>query len=444
MTLAAAVCVAAGLGFACVALPRLRVTTDADVRQTPPSASLDLPATDDWPNLFGPHRNSRVAADASSIAPWGPEGPRVLWRIPCGAGYSSPIVSRGRLILLHRVGDEEIVACHTAASGEQLWEQRYPTSFVCGSHYTHGPYSTPAADGERVYTLGAQGQLHCLSLDDGRLLWSHTTNQEFDVQPDVFGAGHSPLVWGERLILNVGGRAPDGGVVAFDKRTGEVLWRSTGHGPSFATPQPARFHGRDWLLVFTADGLSLIDPEIGREQWCIDFASRVVDMYNAVTPLVHGDLVMISVWGVGSRVIRILSDGGWTEVWDSRRILTSQYTPLLAEKGCVIGVHALDDSLRCVELESGRLRWRWKSELANCKPVVVGRQVLLLGEYGHLGLLPLDVQRMPEGTITSQSLFAGPDRCFSAPAYADGRLYVRNEAEVLCIDPYQSAVAGGD
>ena len=389
---------------------------------------------DVWPNLFGPRHDSTAPPGGDRIPPWDDEGPPIVWRTPCGSGYSSPIVWRNRLILLDRLGNEERIACLRTSDGGLVWEHRYPTSFVCGSHYSSGPYSTPATDGEYVYALGAEGKLTCLTLAGGQVVWSCDLTAVFQVPPGVFGAGHSPLLWEERLILNVGGTAPESGIIAFDKRTGQVVWRATHHGAAFATPRLARIHDRSWLFVFTADGLSLLDPHSGQEQWCLEFASRVTDMYNAVTPLVHEDLVMISAWGVGSKVVRIHPDGSWTEVWDSNRLLTSQYTPLLAHQGCVMGVHALDNSLRCLELATGRLRWRWKSELGNAIPLAIGRQVILLGEYGHLGLIDWDTEQVVTQALTTKSLLGAGQRCFSAPAYAFGRLYLRNESEVLCLN----------
>ncbi len=396
------------------------------------AAAVDDPAT--WSNLFGPTHDSVAPNPASHIPAWGETGPREVWRVSCGEGYSSPIIWHDRLILLERIGDDESVSCLDVADGSRIWEQSYPTTFVCGSHYTNGPYSTPATDGERVYTLGAQGQLHCWSLADGAPIWSRMLKAEFAVADDIFGAGHSPLLWGDRLILNVGGTIGDSGIIAFDKKTGDILWQSTQHGPAFATPQPARIHDRDWLFVLTKTTLSLLDPETGVEQWAIPFEPRIVDGYNAVTPLVHGDLVMICCWGVGTKVLRIAPDGGYSEVWESKRILTSQYTPLLAVDGCAIGVHKLDGTLRCVSLSTGEMYWRYRSELANSKHIIVGDQILLFGEYGHLGLIECRCDELVELCITDKSIFDGEARCFSAPAYVNGRLYVRNESELVCME----------
>lgn len=398
----------------------------------PPLISVDSAACS-WPGLFGPHNNSTAAAPSAPIRPWGPDGPPELWRIPCGTGYSSPIVWQDRVVLLHRLGAEEVVSCRHVETGRLLWEQRYPTQFVCGSHYTHGPYSTPTTDGEAVYTLGAEGQLHAWNLQHGAQLWARDLRQEFGIPDGIFGVGHSPLCWNGRLILNVGGTAPHSGVVALRTDTGATDWSSTAAGAAFATPRVARIHDRDWLFVFTRQGLTMLDPATGAEQWTCPFEPHIPDAANAVSPLILGDLVLLCSWGVGTQVLQILPTGDYRSIWRDRRTLTSQYTPLIAVDDCVLGVHATDDSLRCVEMATGQLRWRWKSELGHSKNILLGDQLLLLGEYGHLGLLRADTHATPEACRTGNSLFTDPGRCFSAPAYSAGRLFVRNESELVCL-----------
>lgn len=389
------------------------------------------PIATGWPNLFGPTHDSRTPQPIHVA--WSAAGPPELWRLPIGAGYSSPIVVGDRVILLHRLENEEVVSCLSADTGRSLWEHRYPTSFVCGSHYTSGPYSTPASDGERVVTLGAQGQLHCLRLADGRVLWQRETSAEFRVEPDIFGVGHSPLIVGGRAILNIGGRAPQSGIIAFDAASGAIVWQATDHGPSYATPQPALIHGRERLFVLTKSGLVMLDPQVGRVFWEVPYSTRIPDGYAAVTPVVSGDLVFVSLFGRGSLCLRVHEDDSYSTLWDDRRRLTSQYNPVLTADGCVYGVHSTDKSFRCLDLGSGEVRWRWKTPLGRSTHLIAGRHILLFGEFGELGVIDVDARQPVARAMTTRSLFDG-ERCFSAPALCDGRLYLRNERELVCLD----------
>ncbi len=404
-----------------------RVTTQ---RARSPSGAESTAAAADWPNLFGPTHDSRSPQVIRSD--WPSEGLPEAWRVPIGAGYSSPIVVGDRVLLLHRVADEEVVACLYASSGDSVWEHRYPTTFVCGSRYTHGPYSTPASDGECVVTLGAQGQLHCLDVADGSVLWEHETGEEFGVAKDIFGAGHSPLIWKDRVILNVGGKDSASGVVAFELSTGDIAWRAAGEGPSYATPLPATIHGRERLFVLTKAGLAMLDPADGRVFWTAPYTTNIPDAYAAVTPVVWDDLVFASLFGRGSMCLRVHSDDSYETVWDDRRRLTSQYNPVLCADGRLYGTHVTDKSFRCLDLESGEVLWRWKSPLARSTHLIAGGQILLFGEFGELGLIDLDARQAVERATTT-SVFDG-ERCFSAPALANGFLFLRNEKELVCLD----------
>jgi hypothetical protein len=281
--------------------------------------------------------------------------------------------------------------------------------------------------------MGAQGRLSCLDLSTGDLSWQRGTSSEFQVAPDVFGVGHSPLLWNGLAIMNIGGTTPESGIIAFDLVTGAVRWQATDHGPSYATPVPAVIHGKDRLLVLTSAGLVMLDPADGRVFWEFPYESRIPDGYNAVTPAVWEDLVLVSVFGTGSACLQVHPDDSYSVPWEDRRKLTSQYNPLLCVDGCVYGVHATEKSFRCMELRSGQVRWRWKSLLARSTHLLAGDDILLFGEFGELGVIGADPEQIVELAMTPSSVFDG-ERCFSAPALAGGRLYLRNEQELACFE----------
>jgi outer membrane protein assembly factor BamB len=422
--------VALGIGLAAYAFSSREIASPPNSPVNPTGPAKRTAATGDWPNLFGPTHDSRSLE--SIRVDWADGGPAELWRVTIGRGYSSPIVAGNRVVVLHRVADEEIVSCFDVMTGESLWERRDPTSFVCGSHYTDGPYSTPAAQGDRLITLGAEGRLLCLDVRSGDVLWQRATSEEFQVEPGLFGVGHSPLIWNEQVILNIGGTTPDSGNVAFELATGAVRWQATDHGAAFATPMPALIHGRERLFVLTEQGLVMLDPADGRVCWEFPCTSRS-DRYNAVTPVVWQDLVLVSVLGPGSTCLRIQPDDSYTPLWENRTSLTSQYNPLLCDNGCVFGVHAADNSFRCIELETGKVRWRWKSALARSTHLLAGGQILLCGEFGELGVIDADPQQLVERAMGTVSVFDG-ERCYSAPALAGGKLFLRNERELVCFD----------
>ena len=300
-----------------------------------PASSLET--TSGWPNLYGPTRDS-ISRETGLLTEWSAEGPPELWRVPVGTGYSAPIVVGERVIALHRQGDEEIVECFAADSGESLWQHRSPTAYRCElPPYSSGPYSTPATDGRLVYALGAEGVLHCLRLDDGGVVWTRNLSDEYAVPEHLFAVGHSPLLLDGRLILNTGGTIGESGVLALDASTGQTLWGATDHGASYSTPAAAVTHGQTYVFVLTDQGLVALDPQDGRVFWTVEFAANHREAPSAVTPLVHGDLVLVTVYQVGTLCLRVLPDGRYAELWRQRRNLESQFNPLIGIDGYVYG-----------------------------------------------------------------------------------------------------------
>src|SRR5262249_15691219 len=147
----------------------------------------------DWPQFLGPERNG-VSAETGLLASWPKEGPPRVWEKEVGAGFSGPVVVAGaRLVLFHRLDGNEIVSCLDRASGWERWKFSYPTQYVDDFGFDEGPRSTPVIAGDRVFTLGAEGRLHCLELASGKKVWERSLNTEYGVRKGFFGVATSPL-----------------------------------------------------------------------------------------------------------------------------------------------------------------------------------------------------------------------------------------------------------
>ena len=231
-----------------------------------------LPAgavTHDWKSFLGPTHNA-VSTETKLLAP-GRGGPTLVWEMRKGTGYSSPAIAGDRLVFIHRVGGEELVECLHPETGERYWQFAYPTQFEDRYGYNNGPRASPVIDGDRVYTYGAEGKLHCLRARiPAKLSGSATSAAEFNVPQDFFGTASTPLVEGRPLIINVG--APAALVAAFDKPNGKMVWGAGEEwGPSYASPVPAIVHGKRRVFVFAGGesrpptgGLLSIDPATGK------------------------------------------------------------------------------------------------------------------------------------------------------------------------------------
>jgi len=412
-----------------------------------PAAAENSPSGDvcrDWPFFNGPTHDG-VCHDPDVQTTWPAEGPRELWRVPLGAGYAAPVAQGDDLIVFYRRADQEVVACLDPRTGRPRWEFADPTAFECAVAYSSGPYSTPALDEQQVYALGADGDLFCLDRRRGTLVWRRGLGADFGWrQTGFFPPAASPLIEGELLILNVGGRQPRSGIVALDRRTGATRWTATDHGASCATARAATIHGRRLVLVWTAEALVSLAAEDGRALGQLEIHANDSEAVHASSPVIADDVVFVSGYLVGNLCARVLPDGSLHEVWrDRRRNLDSQYNNLICRDGLVYGFSSYTGSLHCIELLTGDLRWKWKSPIRRGASIAVSDRLVLFGERGRLGTVQIGGSRPQPVCMTAQPLLEGP--CFSAPALHHGRLYLRNEEVLACYDLRKSAaVAPGE
>lgn len=405
-----------------------------------------------WPNLFGPRHNS-TSAEQGINPVWPDAGPPVVWRTSVGEGYSSPIAAGDDVVVFHRPekglaepaqgdlhpgeanhGPDEVVSCYDAATGQPRWAFRRPTSFRCTTHYSSGPYATPILAGNHVYACGTEGNLYCLNRADGSLAWQRELWKDYGLsQKGYFPVTGSPLLAGGRLILNLGAKDAGAGIVAIDAATGETLWQATDHDASYATPCAATVHGREFVFVFTQQGLVALDPQTGREYWQIPFRANNPEFVNATSPIVAGDIVFVSGHALGNLCLQILPDGSPRELWrDKRRNFDSQYNPLVPIDGCVFGFAALDDTFRCIDMRTGDVRWKGLRDIERGAMIAADGHFFILGTEGLLAAARIDFRKLVVVSQTKRPVIAAP--AYSFPALHRGLLYVRNERELLALD----------
>ncbi len=390
-----------------------------------------------WPQRLGPDGHC-VASETGLIDSFPNEGPTRLWQRKIGTGYSSPVISDNKLILLHRVGDEELVECFDSESGEPLWRNAAATAFQSQyPDYSSGPYSSPLITESRVFAWGAEGLFRCLDLVSGELIWQRNLRDDFNVPPSLFAVGSSPCLDGHRLILNVGGTRQNAGVVAVDVASGETLWHNTDHGASYATPVVATIHGLRLAFVFTTEGVVCLDAASGGLHWFIKFGvGNAPERVNAVSPLVWNDLLLLTSGpGPGNLCVRVLPDGSYERVWKAVRAIDSQFNNQICLDGFVYGYTSKwnrSASLVCVDIRNGDVRWTWASDLLRGSGLAADGKLILLGENGHLAMLDANPNEPIIRVITPKPLLRGPT--YASPALFSGRLFVRNEQELVCYD----------
>jgi outer membrane protein assembly factor BamB len=430
------------LGAAPAAQPNPDVTFHKAPKPLPPGA-----ITSDWPHFLGPTFDYR--SPETKLAPkFGEKGPPLVWEMNKGSGYAAPVIVRDRLILFHRVGDEERVECLHPETGQRYWSYGCPTVYRDDYGYSDGPRASPVIAGDAVVARGAEDRLHCLDLATGTVRWSHDLFAEFRLKKNFFGVGSTPLVEGDKVIVNVGGK--DACVVAFDLATGKVVWKAGSEwGPSYASPIPATVHGKRRVFVFAGGksdpptgGLMCIDPASGAVDFTFPWRGDRVESVNAASPLVlDGTRVLVSeTYGAGSAMLDLLPDGKSKPLWTNPAFGMHFMTPVRRDKH-LYGVdgHGPNDAfLVCVEADTGKEVWRtqpeWEQTIeGRTGPrrlrmgtyrawfMPVDERFLCLGEFGHLLWADLTPQGYKE-LDRAQLFLAG--ETWTPPALSRGLLYV--------------------
>jgi outer membrane protein assembly factor BamB len=385
----------------------------------------------DWPQFLGPTRNG-VSTETGLLLTWPRGGPPLLWDKKVGAGFSGPVVAGERLILFHRVADDEVVECLDAVTGKERWKFAYPTRYRDDFGFDEGPRATPLVAANRVFTFGAEGRLHCLDLATGKKLWDRSVNEDYRVRKGFFGVGCSPLLEGNLVLLNVGGKEARAGIVAFDKDTGREVWKATEHEASYASPVAATIDGVRHVFFFTREGLVSLDPASGMVRFSKRWRSRMQASVNAATPIVIGDHVFVSAcYDVGAILLRVRKDG-LDEMWQSDEALSNHYNTSIHHADFLYGLHGRQEfgvELRCVETQTGKVRWS-RERFGCASLVLVDGQVLALTEDGDL----VAFEATPDAYREKARARVLSQPCRAHLTLANGRLYARDEKRLICLN----------
>jgi outer membrane protein assembly factor BamB len=383
----------------------------------------------DWPQLLGPTRNG-VYAGSNLLSAWPKEGPRVVWRKDVGQGFSGPVSASNQVVLFHRVEDNERIECVDAQSGRTLWAFDYATAYRDDFGFDEGPRATPTISGNRVYTYGAEGMLHCVDFSTGKKLWNVDCKTEFGARKGFFGIACSPLVSGDLVLVDVGGSKA--GIVAFDRETGKVAWKTPASETSYSSPAAANIGGKTFAFFFRREGLEAIEPATGKTLWEFPWRPSIGASVNAATPIIAGDLIFMSTsYGRGAAALRF--GGSKPEVlWSGDDQLSNHYATSVHHGGYLYGYHGRQEygcDLRCVELKTGKVMWTAERFGAGTI-MVAGNDLLLLTEKGELIKAPADPKQFK--TSARAQVLGLETRAY--PALANGLFFGRDKRRLVCVD----------
>jgi outer membrane protein assembly factor BamB len=392
-------------------------------------------STSDWPQWRGPERNGR-SQEQDLLQQWPKEGPKLLWQVSdLGDGYSTPSVVGTRIYLMGNRGMEnEFVQARSTEDGRLLWTTRVGN---VGNPDQDPPYpkarSTPTVDGELVYALGSDGDLVCLEARGGKTRWQKDLRKEFGGQPHVWAYAESPLVDGEVVVVTPGGA--EATLVALDKNTGAVVWKSAvpgGDPAGYASSIVVHGGGRKQYVQFLSKGIVGVDAKTGQFLW--RYKEVVKGPAQAFTPVASGDHVYGGALSIGGGLVRLKpeGDGVAAEQVYFERGLPSGFGGAVLVGDHLYGTENAGRSLVAVEFTTGKVKWR-VADFGVSSGAYADGHLYLHRENGECVL----VEATPEGH-REKGRFTPPNQpqkkqagqlkesAFAYPVIAAGRLYIRD------------------
>jgi outer membrane protein assembly factor BamB len=377
----------------------------------------------DWPQWRGPNRDG-ISKETGLLKQWPTEGPPLVWKAKgAGAGYSTMSVSGGRLFTMGLRGDREFVIAFDVATGKEAWATAHGGAYR--DSRGDGPRGTPTVDGNNVYALGGNGDLSCLDARTGRIVWGMNVLQKFGGENIGWGISESPLVIGEKLLVNAGG--PGASIVALNKKDGALIWKSQSDKAGYSSGMPVEIGSTTQVVFFTDKRALGLDLKDGKLLW--EYPRAANDTANVATPVVRGNRVFISSdYGTGAGLVEIKADGKAQEVYFTKEMRNHHSSSVL------IGDYLYGFSssiLTAMKFDTGEVAWKDRS-VGKGSLVYADGNLYCLSENGVVGLVEATPTAYNEkGRFRIQQ---GSLPTWTHPVVARGRLYLRDQDTIYAYD----------
>lgn len=394
----------------------------------------------DWPGFRGPQRDGRALNEVVRND-WDDNPPQALWRHEVGPAWSSFVVAGDFLFTQEQRGENEVVVAYRPLTGDEVWTHanavRHET-FLGGI----GPRATPTLYDSRLYTLGATGILDCLDPLTGDLIWSRNIEDDAGTEPLEWGYASSPLVYGDLVVVNPGKNVPQGGdpdmyegtppgaLIAYDRLTGDIVWREGQRQAGYAAPRLDEVDGEPQLLIYSAWGLAGHDPTTGEELWWWEWINPYGT--NSVQPIVTNDgAIFISTESTGSALLEATRarDGTWQVKprWERENQFKLRFNGGVLKDDHVYGLDG--GILAAFDLKEGKRAWK-KGRYRFGQVLLLRDYLLVLTESGDVVLAEIS----PQGMEEVGRFHAIDGRCWNHPVVRDGVLFVRSDQEAAAYD----------
>lgn len=391
-------------------------------------ASVSLAQSNaNWPQWRGPNRDG-LSKETGLLKQWPTDGPPLAWKASgAGRGYSSFSIANGKLFTMGLRRDKEFVIAFDVATGKEAWATAHPSG-AFENDRGDGPRGTPTVEGDRVYALGGNGDLSVLDARTGKMVWTKNILREFRASNITWGISESPLIVGNKLLVNAGGE--NASIVALNKSDGSVIWKSQSDQAGYSSAIPVEINGGTQVVFFTHERAVGLDLKDGRLLW--DYARAANNVANAATPVARGNRIFISSdYGTGGGVVEIKPDGKAQEIWFSKDMRNHHSSSVL------VGDHLYGFSssiLTAIKFDTGEIAWRDRS-VGKGSLVYADGRLYCFSEQGVVGL----VEATPAGYVEKGRfrIQQGSLPTWTHPVVVGGRLYIRDQDTIYAYDVRQ-------
>jgi outer membrane protein assembly factor BamB len=387
----------------------------------------------DWPQWLGPTHDGHAGVGEKLKDKISPDLTPVF-KLPIGTGFSGPVAAGDRLVFVDGVGDDEVTHCLDLKTQKEIWKQAFAPKYI--DEWGSGTRATPIIDGNRVYAQSCNGEFRCFNLADGKIIWSKSFEKDFGVQflgskakegtAARRGNDGSPVIDRDLIFVPVG-QTEGASIVAFNKENGKVVWKSGDDEAAYSTPVVADVAGVRQVVHFNAEGLTGYNRDDGKRLWRVPIVTNA--KRHAMTPVIIGDNIVINTHTVGMISYLISKDGDKMtakESWANKDQKINLSTPALVSG--FLYCHGANRNYVCVDASNGQTKWTqggFGEQVSTTIPV--GDKLVIVTDTGELVILKPNPDRYEE-LVRMQVC----GKTWNFPAFADGKLYVRDQREIAC------------
>ena len=390
-------------------------------------------AAADWPQWLGPTHDGH-AGRGEKLKDKIPSDLTPVFRLPIGTGFSSPVVVGDHMVFVDGVAENEIAHCVDLKAVKEIWKEPFAAKYT--DEWGSGTRATPIIDGNRVYAQSCNGEFRCFNLADGKTIWGVSFEKDFGVKflgskanegtASRRGNDGSPVVDGDLIFVPVG-QTDGASVVAFNKENGKVIWKSGNDEAAYSSLVVADIAGQRQVIHFNAEGLAGYNRDNGKLLWRIPIVTNA--KRHAMTPVIIGDNIVINTHTVGMISYLITKDGdkfSAKESWRNKNLKINLCTPVLV--GGFLYCHGANRNYVCVDASNGDTKWTqggFGEQVSST--IAVGDKLAVVTDTGELLILKANPDRYEE-LVRMQVC----GKTWNFPAFADGKIYVRDQREIAC------------